>query len=110
VEERGRVVGEECVVPAGELEVVAQVGGALLAAHPGEFVAEGEPLVERGEAAESEAAAQVGLAEEDAGEGAFAVHLGVGQETDLLELPGIEQVGLVDHDDDPFAPLGPLVG
>src|SRR6266571_2668508 len=92
VEERGGVVGEERVVSAGEREVVAEIGGGLFGAHAGELVAEGEPLVEGGEAAEPEPFPEGWLAEQDAGERALAVHLGVGEEPDLFELGGGEQV------------------
>ena len=54
---------------AGELEVVLHIAGGLLEVHARELVAQRDPLVERGEGAEADAAAEGGLAEQDAGEG-----------------------------------------
>ncbi len=49
---------------------------------------------------EAELADERGLTEEDAGEGAAAIHIGVGEQAELLELLGRQQVRLVDHNDD----------
>ncbi len=48
-------------------------------------------------------AGQGRLADEDAGEGALGVHVGVGEQAQLLQLFGGQQVGLVDADDDAAA-------
>jgi hypothetical protein len=40
------------------------------------------------------------LADQDAGEGAAGVHVGAGEQAQLLELRWGEQVGFVDDDDD----------
>ena len=63
----GGVFAEQRVGSAGELEMVADVAGGLLAGHAGHGVADGDPLVEGGEDAELDPAAQGGLADEQAG-------------------------------------------
>lgn len=50
MEQRDRVVGEEAVFSAGEFEVVVEVVGGLGRGEAGEFVAQRDALVERGEA------------------------------------------------------------
>ena len=89
---------------AGELEVVGDVAGGLLGGHGGHGVAEADALVEGGQDAEAEHAAQGGLADEQAGQRAGRVHLGVGQDPDGLELVVGQEMGLVDDQDgDPAA-------
>ena len=84
--ERDGVVAEQRVGAAGELEVVGDVSGGLLGGHGGHGVADGDPLVQGGQDAEAEHPAQGGLADEQAGQRADRVHLGVRQEADGLEL------------------------
>src|SRR6266511_4642717 len=74
------VVGEQWLGAAGQVQVVGQVGGGVGQVHGRQGVAGGDALVEGGEDAEAELAGQGGLAEEDAGEGALGVHVGVGQQ------------------------------
>src|SRR6266498_3617802 len=83
--------------------VVGQVGGGLGEVHGGDGVAGGDALVEGGEHAKAQLAGQGRLADEDAGEGALGVHVGVGEQAQLLQLFGGQQVGLVDADDDAAA-------
>src|SRR6266536_1263961 len=73
------VVGEQWLGAAGQVQVVGQVGGGFGQVHGGDGVAGGDALVEGGEHAKAELAGKGGLAEEDAGEGAGGVHVGVGQ-------------------------------
>src|SRR6266498_1773701 len=73
------VVGEQRLGAAGQVQVVGQVGGGLGQVHGGDGVAGGDALVEGGEHAQAELAGQGRLADEDAGEWAGGVHVGVGQ-------------------------------
>ena len=52
VKELNGAVGEEADFAAGESQAVGEVVGGLGSVHAGEFVAQRDPLVERGEAAE----------------------------------------------------------
>src|ERR1019366_1247712 len=49
VDERGGVIGEQGVAAAGEAGVMPQVTGCLFQGHGLHGVADGDPLVERGE-------------------------------------------------------------
>ena len=62
------VVGEQGVGAAGEGEMVGDVAGGLGQVHAGQGVAQGDALVEGGEGAELDAAAEGGLAHEQARE------------------------------------------
>jgi len=74
VEERDGVVGEELVFSSGELEVVSDVLVGFPGVHAFELVAQRDPLVERRERAEPQAAAQLRLADQDSGERGGGVH------------------------------------
>ena len=63
MDERDRVVGEQRVGAAGELEVVGQVAFGFGLAHPGHRVTQRDPLVQGGERAELDPPAQGGLAD-----------------------------------------------
>ena len=82
----GRVVAEQLVAAANELDVVAEVVLGLGLGHAGQGVAEHDPLVEGGEAPELDPAPQHGLAEEQPGERRDTVHLRirVNDETPVL--------------------------
>ena len=67
--------------------------------HPGQGVADGDPLVQGGEHAEAEAVPQGGLADEQGGERAAGVHVVVGQHADRFELLVVQQVRLVQFTD-----------
>ena len=99
VDQGGGVVAEQRVGPAGELEVVGDVPAGLLGGHGGHGVAQGDPLVQGGQHAEPQHPAQGGLADEQAGQRAGGIHLGVREEPELLQLGGVKQVGLVDFSD-----------
>ena len=60
-----RVVGEEWVGPARELEVLLDVVGRVAGAHAGDCVAGGDALIQRGEHREFQLAPQGGLADEE---------------------------------------------
>ena len=77
VDQRDGVVAEQGVGAAGELEVVGDVPAGLVGCQGGHGVAQGDPLVQGGQHAEAEHPAQGGLAEEQAGQRAGRVHLGV---------------------------------
>jgi hypothetical protein len=103
---RGAVSVEalEDLLAAGELEVVAQVGGGLgqvrgLDGKPG-----GDRLVQGSEHAQAQLPVQGGLASQDAGEWGRGVHLGVGQQP---QLEGIRM--LTNHDLDAACPLACLL-
>jgi hypothetical protein len=96
VDEGGGVVAEQGVGPAGQFQVVGDVPGGLLGGHGGHGIAQGDPLVQGGQDAEAEHAAQGGLADEQAGERAGGVHLGVGQDADGLELAVGQKMSLVE--------------
>ena len=68
--------------------------------HAGEGVAQCDALVEGGEGAEFHPPSQGGLTDEQAGEGAAAVHVAVGEKPQFFELVGVEEVGLVDDEHD----------
>src|SRR6185437_6081727 len=104
------VVGEQVAVAAGQGQVVADVAGGLGGGHAGHLVADGDPLVEGGEHAELDHAAQGGLADQDGGERGPAVHVVVGEHPDRLQLGVVQQVGLVDDDDRGASSFGGLAG
>src|SRR6202034_1695421 len=104
------VVGEQVLSAAGELQVVADVAAGFLGRHAVHVVADGDPLVEGGQDAELDHAAQGGLAEQDGGERGLAVHVVVGEHADRFELGVVEQVGLVDEQDGGAAAFGGLAG
>src|SRR5919204_125247 len=72
VDEAERVVAEDGVASAGELEVVADVADGLLQVHAVQVVAQGDALVQGGQGAELEPAAQGGLAQQQTGKGLWA--------------------------------------
>ena len=80
----------------GELEVVGDVPAGLVGCQGGHGVAQGDPLVQGGQHAEAEHPAQGGLAEEQAGQRAGRVHLGVRQDPDGLELVVGHEMSLVE--------------
>src|SRR6266702_6337135 len=90
------VVAEQVTVAAGELQVVADVGGGLLSGHAGHLVADGDPLVQGCEHAELDHSPEGGLAQQDGGERGLAVHVVVGEHADGFQLVVVEEVGLVD--------------
>ena len=59
---------------------VAEVGGRVTDVHGRDVEAGGNPLVQGGEDAKAELADEGRLTEEDAGEGAAAVHVGIGEQ------------------------------
>ena len=88
MDQRDRIVAEQRVAAAGELDVVGDVFAGLFAVHPVDRAPQRDPLIERGEHALAELAAQRRLAEQQARERRTRVHLGVGQHPQLLELLG----------------------
>jgi hypothetical protein len=94
------VVGEERISATDQLQVMAQVLSGLGQIHGRQLVASGNPLVKRGEHAEPQLAGERRLADEQQRERALRIHLGVGQQAQLLELIGCEQVRLVDDEHD----------
>ena len=90
--------------------MVTQVGGGLAEVHGAEREAHRDPLVEGGEGAHAQPAGEGGLAHQDAGEGAARVEVGVGEQAQLLELVGGQQMRLVDDQDDAPVALGLLGG
>ena len=80
VDEGDGVVAEQGVGSPRQLEVMGDVPAGLLGGHGWHGVAQGDPLVERGQDAEAEHAAQGGLADEQAGQRAGGIHFGVGQD------------------------------
>ena len=63
-----------------------------------------------GEGAHAQPSGESGLPDQDASEGTARIEVGVGEETELLELLGGEQMRLIDDEDDPAMPLGLLRG
>src|SRR6266571_2318438 len=110
VDEGDGVVAEQRVGAAGELEVVGDVSGGLLGGHGGHGIPDGDALVEGGQDAEAEHAAQGGLADEQAGQRAGRVHLRIRQDPDGLELVVCQEMGLVDCQYGDPAPLVMLGG
>src|SRR6266496_1762248 len=68
VDQSDGVVAEQGVGAAGEGEVMGDVPAGLLGGHGGHGVAQGDPLVQGGQDAGAEHAAQGGLADEQAGQ------------------------------------------
>jgi len=99
-------VGEGAAVEADDAQVVFDVGGGFLQVEGLDVVADVDTLVEGFEALELEEVAQVGLAEEDEGEGGGGIHVGIEPETEFVEQAVAEEVGLVDDDDGLRAVLG----
>jgi hypothetical protein len=71
VQQRDRVLGEQRVLAAGQLEVMMQVAGGLGVSHAGQLVADRDPLIQRGERAHPQPLAQGRLTEQDPGERAL---------------------------------------
>src|SRR6476646_2302094 len=68
VDDGDGVGAEQGVCSAGDLEVVVEVAGGVLGGHPGQRVADGDPLVQRGEDTEPESVPEGGLADQQRGE------------------------------------------
>ena len=64
VDQGGGVVGEQLVAAPGQFQVVGQVVAGLGFGHPGQAVAQRDPLVQRGERAELDPPPQGGLAQQ----------------------------------------------
>src|SRR5207302_6049010 len=94
---------EKGVGTAGELEVVTDVAGGLLAGHGGHGVTQCDALLQGGQDGELHGAPQGGLADEQRGEGRVGVEVVVGQHADGLELLVAQQVGFIDDQDGGFA-------
>ena len=82
----------------------------LLGGHGGHGVAQGDPLVQGGQDAEAEHAAQGGLADEQAGQRAGGIHLGVRQDPHGLELAVGQEMRLVEDEHGDPAALAVLGG
>ncbi len=106
VETGDGVVGEQGVGAASEGEVVLEVVGGLGEIHRGQAVADANPLVERRVHPEAELPGQGGLTDQEAGEGRLRVHLGIGQEPELLELVGTQKMRLIKDEDDATVSFG----
>ena len=91
-------VTEELVLIAGDAQVMFDVGGGFLEVERAEIVANGEALVEGLKGGEAEQMGQVGLAEEDEGEGGGGVEVVVEQETELVEDVVGQAVGFVEDE------------
>jgi hypothetical protein len=72
-----RVIGEQRILPPGQLQVMPQVGGGLGEIHRLDGKPDGDPLVERGEHAHAQLPVQGGLPGQDGGERGRGVHLGI---------------------------------
>jgi hypothetical protein len=102
------VVAEEGVGAAGEGQVVLDVGGGLGEIHALEVDAECDALVYGRVRPLAQAAAEGGLGDEQEGGGGAAVHAGavVAEHAQVLELVGLEEVTLLDHDEHPAPAFG----
>jgi hypothetical protein len=87
-----------------------QVSGRLFRCHRLHGVADGDPLVERGEHAELHAGPQLRLAGQHDGQRGGRVEVGVGEHPDRLQLVVGQQVRLVDQQYRDPAPLCGLGG
>ena len=99
-------VREGAAVETGDAQVVFDVGDGLFQGKGLDVVADVDALVEGLEALELEEMAQVGLAEQDEGEGGSGIHVGVEPEAEFVEQAVAEEVGLVHDDDGLTAVLG----
>jgi hypothetical protein len=106
VKEGDGVVAEEVVFATGEIEVVADISGRFGQIHTFEVDAESDALVEGGEDALTEAAAESGLPDEEHGGGGAGVHVGVEEHTEILEVMGCHKVSFVNDENDAAAALG----
>jgi hypothetical protein len=95
---------------SARFDVVRDVLAGLFQIHPIDRAAQRDPLIERGEHALAQLAAQRWLAQQQTGEGGTRVHLGVGQHPKLFELLCGEEVRLVQDEHDGLAALGGLGG
>ena len=86
MDQRDRIITEQLVGAAGELDVVRDVLAGLLEIHPVDRAPQRDPLIERGEHALAQLATQGRLAEQQARERRAGVHLGVRQHPQLLQL------------------------
>ena len=86
VDERGGVIAEKRIGAAGEAGVMLQVTGCLLQGHRLHGVADGDPLVERGEDAEFHVLPQLRLAGEHGRQRRGGIEVGIGEHPDGLQL------------------------
>ena len=95
---------------AGQLETMGQVGREFLAGERRDVVADDDPLREGFVDGHGEAAAELGLAEQEQAEPVLRIHLVVGEEAEVLEDVGAEVMRLVDDQDRANAGVGAEAG
>ena len=110
MDQRDRVIAEERVGAAGELDVMGDVGAGLLQVHPVDRAAQRDPLIQRREHALAQLATQRRLAEQQTRERRARVHLGVRQHPQLFELLDRQHVRLIQDENHGLAALGGLRG
>ena len=82
--------------------VMSNVVPGLFRAERGHVVADGDSLVKRFHDGKLHDSPEIGLTGEDKDEGVVGVHLEVGQKPELFQGTGLEQMGLIDHEEDGF--------
>ncbi len=90
---------------SGEFQVMSDIVFSLLEAQGGQMIAHGDPLVEGFHDSKLQEPSQVGLTGQDQDEGVIGVHLEVCKQPQLLQGPGLKQVGFIQDQDHGLAHL-----
>jgi hypothetical protein len=85
---------------------VLDIPSGLFQVEGSEVVADGDTLVEGFVRCKAELVSQVGLSEEDEGQGRSGIHVVVEQEAELVQEVGGEEMGFVDDEEDVAALAG----
>ena len=93
----GVVAEELAALETGDVNVVLNVGDAVLQVEGLEMAADSQALVEGLVTGQAQGVAQGRLANQEEGGQGMAVHLVREQQSELLEGPGREEMGLVDN-------------
>jgi hypothetical protein len=93
-------VAEELSLVPGDTQVVLDIGDGLFQVEGPEVVADSDALVEGFVGSEAKLVGQVGLTEEDEGQGRRGVHLIVEQEAQLVKELGRQEVRFIDDEQD----------
>ena len=107
VQQGDGVGGEELAVAAGVAEAEAEVLGGVVGGEGLDLEAVMEARVERAVAAQGEAIAELGEADEDEREQRAAVPVVVEQDVEVVERVLVQEVGLVEEDPSSRAPAAP---
>jgi len=99
------LVVQDRLLGAGQLQVMGHIAFGFLRWETGQVVADGDPLLEGLHDGKVHNPSQIGLTGEDEDEGVIGIHFEVGQEPQLFQGAGLEEMGLIDDQEDGFSGL-----